>query len=773
MAVRDTAQSLSIDIPTRLRLDEDAFNANALLDFARELLAAPSQQAVLDVILNKACALLEADHGVIDMLTTDGAALIDRCARGFFATTGPVSIRQGEGIAGHIWHTGKALLIEDYARWPGRLNRCDHDAVHAIIGAPLKSDATVIGVLIIAHTVPNRSFSARQFDMLTVLASLAERAVDTVRRREQERDQARAQIQTQQISLEEVRGAVSERNRRIAQQTALLAALHEITVELLDERDLDTLLSGIMRHTKALIGAAHVFVARVLPDGSAMQDIAGSTVDNNWLVVSKRGEGIKGKVWESRRTMVLDDYSTWPGRMPNTELNPLHATAAAPLIANGNVIGVLGISETDPRKRYSPEDIETLNRLTEFASFVITRTQLITSEKRNRVIAENLLDVLRVVDSTRPLTDVLSVILERSVSLLGARSGLILRFSQDRNTLRIAAAHGLRLGHAPETHIRVDPAMLAQATRRAARGLAIPSAIARVIWQHARQNSDWRTLLGDPITELTCSHCALLAGDDGMLGGMILFGEDDAEPSADDQRVLQVLASHASAAIQNHLIRVRTIELAAQEERTRLARELHDSVSQAIFSVSLAVNTALAGARMAEETFKSPVPKVVEPLQYALNLSEAAILEMRALIFQLKPEQIEKNGLLGMLNIQIAALRSRHQLVVSLRGDSTEPPFRIDIKEAVYRVISEALHNIVKHARATEVVIETRDATNSYMITIRDNGIGFDPRIVSPLSFGLRTMRERVESLNGAFEIKSTPGSGTLISIQVPLSELA
>jgi signal transduction histidine kinase len=164
---------------------------------------------------------------------------------------------------------------------------------------------------------------------------------------------------------------------------------------------------------------------------------------------------------------------------------------------------------------------------------------------------------------------------------------------------------------------------------------------------------------------------------------------------------------------------------------------------------------------------------VVEPLQYALNLSEAAILEMRALIFQLKPEQIEKNGLLGMLNIQIAALRSRHQLVVSLRGDSTEPPFRIDIKEAVYRVISEALHNIVKHARATEVVIETRDATNSYMITIRDNGIGFDPRNVSPLSFGLRTMRERVESLNGAFEIKSTPGSGTLISIQVPLSELA
>lgn len=773
MAVRDNAQSLFIDVPAKLRLDERAFNADALLDFARELLAAPSQSAVLDVILEKACALLEADHGVIDMLNADGSALVDRCARGFFSTTGPVSIRRGEGIAGHIWESGKALLIEDYAQWPRRLNLYDHNAVHAIIGAPLRSEGETIGVLIIAHTDLDRAFTGRQFDMLTVLASLAERAVENLRRREQERlerDQALAQVQTQQISLNEVRDAVTVRNRRIERQTALLTALHEITVELLDERDLDTLLSGIMRRTKLLTGAAHVFVARVLPDGSAMQDIAGSTVDNNWLVTSRRGEGLKGKVWEMRQTMVLDDYSSWDGRMVNTELDHLHATAVAPLIANGNVIGVLGIAETDPAKRYSSEDVDALNQLTEFASFVLTRSQLLTAEKRNRSIAESLLDVLRALDSTRSLSEVLSVILERSVSLLRARGGLILRFSPDRATLKVAAAHGIGITSAADLSIQVDQNILAQAMRRMSRGLTIPNGIVRLLWRGARQNPDWQVLFGDRILDMHCSQCALLASEEGLLGGIILFDDSERETSAEDQRVMDVLASHTSLAIQNHLIRIRTIELAAQEERTRLARDLHDSVSQAIFSISLCVNTALASAKSLEAQSNAQTAKLIEPLQFALNLSEAAILEMRALIYQLKPEQIEKNGLLGMLNMQVAALRSRHQIAVTLRGDEIEPQFRIDIKEAVYRVISEALHNIVKHARATDVVIEARAIANAYTITVRDNGTGFNSRDVSPISFGLRTMRERIESLNGIFAVDSTPGAGTTVSIQVPLA---
>jgi signal transduction histidine kinase len=377
--------------------------------------------------------------------------------------------------------------------------------------------------------------------------------------------------------------------------------------------------------------------------------------------------------------------------------------------------------------------------------------------------------VLRAVDSTRSLSEVLNVILERSTSLLRARGGLILRFSPDRATLKIAAVHGISVTRDTDVNIAVDQNILSQAMRRMNRGLVIPSGIVQLLWRGARQHPSWHALLGDSVLEMRCSHCALLASEEGLLGGMILFSDGDCEPTADDQRVLDILASHTSLAIQNHLIRIRTIELAAQEERTRLARDLHDSVSQAIFSVSLCVNTALAGAKSLEQNAAAPMHTIVEPLQFALNLSEAAILEMRALIFQLKPEQIEKNGLLGMLNMQIAALRSRHQMVVTLEGDQIEPLFRIDIKEAVYRVISEALHNIVKHARATEVVIEARAVANAYTITIRDNGAGFNSRDISPMSFGLRTMRERIESLNGRFAIDSMSGSGTTVSIHVPL----
>src|SRR5213078_3825441 len=131
---------------------------------------------------------------------------------------------------------------------------------------------------------------------------------------------------------------------------------------------------------------------------------------------------------------------------------------------------------------------------------------------------------------------------------------------------------------------------------------------------------------------------------------------------------------------------------AALEERQRLARELHDSVSQALFGISL-------GARTARALLAQDPARAAEPIDYVQSLAEAGLAEMRALIFELRPESLESEGLVAAISKQAAALRARHQIEV--RADlGAEPALPLERKEALYRIAQEATHNTVKHARA-------------------------------------------------------------------------
>jgi nitrate/nitrite-specific signal transduction histidine kinase len=200
--------------------------------------------------------------------------------------------------------------------------------------------------------------------------------------------------------------------------------------------------------------------------------------------------------------------------------------------------------------------------------------------------------------------------------------------------------------------------------------------------------------------------------------------------------------------------------LAANEERTRLARELHDSVSQALFGIAL-------GARTARNLFDTSPEKLGEPLDYILSLAEAGLTEMRALIFELRPETLENEGLITALSKQAASLQTRHGLKMHV-DLCDEPQVPLGLKEAVYRIAREALHNTVKHAHATEVSLKIQTTLFSILLEIADNGIGFDPEQAFPGHLGLKSMRERVQRLKGDFDIKSAPGQGTRINVRIP-----
>jgi PAS domain S-box-containing protein len=205
-----------------------------------------------------------------------------------------------------------------------------------------------------------------------------------------------------------------------------------------------------------------------------------------------------------------------------------------------------------------------------------------------------------------------------------------------------------------------------------------------------------------------------------------------------------------------------TQERIALEERQRLARELHDSVSQALYGISLGVNTALT-------LFDTDRARVLEALNYALTLTRAGLTEMRALIFELRPESLEMEGLVVALTKQVDALRARAGIEgnLSLCG---EPDVPLAIKEALYRIGREAIHNAVKHARPQRLDVRLTREPERLCLEVCDNGIGFDPLAAYPGHLGLRSMRERAQSVDGMLEIVSAPGRGTQIRARIPLA---
>ncbi len=198
---------------------------------------------------------------------------------------------------------------------------------------------------------------------------------------------------------------------------------------------------------------------------------------------------------------------------------------------------------------------------------------------------------------------------------------------------------------------------------------------------------------------------------------------------------------------------------AALEERQKLARELHDSVSQALYGIALGVETA-------REVLPDNPERAAAPLDYVVTLAEAGMTEMRALIFELRPESLEKEGLVAALEKQAAAVQARHGIRVETTFGN-EPDAPLEAKESLYRIAQEALHNTVKHARAANVKIKLGRDSEGITLEVSDDGVGFDANADFPGHLGLNSMRERVSRQGGTLEIASVQGKGVQIFARV------
>jgi signal transduction histidine kinase len=206
----------------------------------------------------------------------------------------------------------------------------------------------------------------------------------------------------------------------------------------------------------------------------------------------------------------------------------------------------------------------------------------------------------------------------------------------------------------------------------------------------------------------------------------------------------------------------RAQEAAVLEERSRLARDLHDSISQQLFSMTLTAQAARA------QVEKNP-PRAINQLERLQETAAAALAEMRALIFQLRPPGLSEQGLITTLQQHVASLDRRHGLDVTLTVEGEER-YANGVEQALYRIAQEALNNVLKHAGDCQVQVHLQLAPERVYLQIGDNGRGFSPSTESGQGrhLGLISMGERASEIGGRLELHSTPGGGTTITVIVP-----
>jgi len=377
------------------------------------------------------------------------------------------------------------------------------------------------------------------------------------------------------------------------------------------------------------------------------------------------------------------------------------------------------------------------------------------AERRTKETAA-LLEISRAVASSLDLSEVLGAILDQLGAITEHTGASIVLYGDD--SFEFAEARSIT-GTRARIGARVPFAAAPAMTAALKRG---ESVIIDDVRSEEPLAADYRAIIrsigapDQPPFDVIRSWMAVpLALKDRVLGALTISWTAPAYFTTDHARLARAFADQASIAIENARLYEQAQHGAALEERQRLARELHDSVSQALYGIAL-------GARTARTLLDRDPPAAVEPVDYILSLAELGLAEMRALIFELRPESLENEGLNAAIRKHVEAVQARHGIHVDFLP-CEEPDLPLAVKEAVYRIAQESLSNVVKHSQATQVRVILASTGAGLELEVADNGTGFDTASDFPGHLGLRSMRERAEKSGGRLEISSQAGVGTRV----------
>ena len=537
-----------------------------------------------------------------------------------------------------------------------------------------------------------------------------------------------------------------------AHETDRLRALVETGIAINSELSLEGVLERIVEAAARVTSARYAALGVIDPSGSGLERFVtyGITPDvQTEIGEPPHGRGILGVLIRDARPLRLHDLTQDPrsvGFPPGHP--PMHSFLGVPVVLRGVAFGNLYLTEKDGGD-FTQEDEELVTLLAAQAAVAVENARLYESATAWSRQLESLNEVGGALVGELELEPLLELVVKRLRELIDAR--LVAIALPAAGSLRIAAVDG-----------EGAEALAALST------LQHDSKTARVIERGRSERVD--SLLEDP--EVNQDVARRLGANTGLyvplrtrdqpIGVLIAHDKVGRDPrfSSGDLRLAEQFAVRASIAVglSRRVARdsLRRVVAGQEVERRRLARELHDETGQALTSI-------LLGLRSLEEDRS---PATVDGLR---ELVVGTLQDVRRLAVQLRPKALDDFGLAPALERLVQTFSESSGIKVELEARLGNERLPNDVETTVYRIVQEALTNVVKHAEAKNVsiLLVRRDA--NVTAVIEDDGRGFDSATVRDDSIGLEGMRERVELHDGRLTIETAPGSGTTLRIEVPL----
>lgn len=555
-------------------------------------------------------------------------------------------------------------------------------------------------------------------------------------------------------------------NARLAARTQRLLAKEQLLVELgrevSDTLDLGVILTRTAERLKMEFQAGAI---ALLDDAGALQ-IAASVgrVDEEARTVRLRvGEGICG--WVMREGIPFLSNDTWnETRVPPAARDVgtnrfIRSYIAVPLRTGGQIIGVLTV-ESDRPNAFTYEDVDLLEAVAAQVGGPISsarlyqEAQLLAEQVRRRNKYLEVINTLaRMAVSTLDLERLLTSVTAEIQKGFGYGHVELYVVDEEAQELELVAQAG------PEEPIEIG---YRQPLAKGLLGRAYRTASTIRADDVSREPDYFVNSMVHSRSEL----CVPIVASGRVLAVLNLESRKVAAFNDEDTGTLETAADVLASAIENARLYQRAQEAAVLEERSRLARDLHDSISQQLFSMTLTAQAARA------QLDKNPA-RTASQLERLQETASAALAEMRALIFQLRPPGLSEQGLIATLQHHVTMLRRREGLTIDLFVTGEERDAR-GIEQAMYRIAQEALNNVVKHAGACQVEVSLDLSPERVVMSVADDGRGFEPAAASAGNgrhLGLISMHERAAELGGRLEIQSTPGRGTRVLVTVPRGE--
>ncbi len=552
-------------------------------------------------------------------------------------------------------------------------------------------------------------------------------------------------------------------DRLIAEHSNRLAALLTIQQDIAGHLDPLDLLQRIADEARRLTTSKNCLVFLPKAEFLELSVISGPPEE-----VSPLGHclpiqaSLSGEAFRTQKIVCVQDVPSDPRAIQDSNVN---SYLVAPLIFEHQSIGVLGVTDKI-EAHYTPEDESVLALLATSAAIGLENARLYQREHDARREAERriaifsaLRDILSVLNSNQPLEQVLDFIAAQARDLLGADASMVCQADLANNTTTVVANNDLpsefnKIRITPLYHSEFDLQLIKREP------VVIPD-IAAAMAPYLRDQNALDDLQHTAITaELKYYKSELkvpLFVQSSMYGWLTIYYRHSHEFSEEDIRLAMTLADQLSLAIENTHLRTAQEQAAVAAERNRLARDLHDAVTQTLFSATLIADVL---PRLWERNPAEGQRRLEEVRQ----LTRGALAEMRTLLLELRPSALADASLPDLLRHLTDAFigRSRIQTQLQINGPIDLPP---DVKLAVYRIAQEALNNIGKHAVASQVTITLEKTDQRLLLEIRDNGRGFNPTVNVTNHLGLGIMRERAENIGASLIIDSGPGKGTHISL--------